>query len=110
MVGYGVEKDKPYWIIKNSWGRRWGNNGFIRVSSINNTCGVLTNEPIFVTFEDNWKERENMYPFKNLTRKKFEGDQSVPLMENLKISPFDYKRSGIKPWTSHEASSDHDQR
>ena len=104
MVGYGVEKGKQYWLIKNSWGRRWGHNGFIKVAIKNNTCGVLTNEPIFVTFEDNWKEKENTFPFTNMTRKKLSGDEVKPMVENLKISPFDYKRSGINSWIPYKTN------
>lgn len=32
LVGYGTTKDgKHYWVIKNSWDKTWGDNGFIRV-------------------------------------------------------------------------------
>jgi cathepsin L len=42
-VGYGTEGNTPYWIIRNSWGPRWGDAGYIRMSrNKNNQCGVAS--------------------------------------------------------------------
>ncbi|XP_068639309.1 probable cysteine protease RD19D [Aristolochia californica] len=56
LVGYGFKGfsllrlgNKPYWVIKNSWGTQWGEKGFYRLCKGYNMCGVNTMVSVVTT-------------------------------------------------------------
>jgi cathepsin B len=67
IVGWGEEKNKKYWIVKNSWGKHWGRGGYFYMARGNNNCkieeNIITGVPDFfyplgfeLQYKDIWAE------------------------------------------------------
>lgn len=42
LVGLGYDEDSKtyYYIVKNSWGEKWGENGYFKLKYKRNICGL----------------------------------------------------------------------
>jgi cathepsin X len=58
IVGWGVENNIPYWIIRNTWGTSWSDKGYCKVRNDNNSLGLndMINNPVYGAYPKGWAE------------------------------------------------------
>lgn len=77
IVGWGEENNKKYWLIKNSWGTDWGDEGYFKMIRGINNCEIESN--IFSAVPDffypfNYQVRNELYLCQNNDLKKIRNE------------------------------------
>nr|XP_033810622.1 cathepsin W-like isoform X2 [Geotrypetes seraphini] len=61
IVGFGGKRI-PYWILKNSWGRHWGEQGYLRLHRGSNACNI-NKYPVTAIVEKNAEQITSPCPY-----------------------------------------------
>merc|ERR1712187_702572 len=46
VLAAGLDTAQGYYLVKNSWGSSWGDNGYLKISTSGNVCGI-TSQPSY---------------------------------------------------------------
>jgi len=57
VVGYGVQDGQKYWLVRNSWGTHWGEQGFFKVCRGTNNINIES-DCAWATPKDTWSDQE----------------------------------------------------
>eukprot|EP00850_Spirogloea_muscicola_P003292 SM000013S26461 [mRNA] locus=s13:532172:535297:+ [translate_table: standard] len=63
-IGYGFDSatQKPYLLLKNSWGASWGESGYMRLAAYEGAglCGVLATNPLYAVHSNATNPCDNL--------------------------------------------------
>jgi hypothetical protein len=55
VVGYNLSHSTPYWILRNSWGKDWGMNGYMYMAITGGLgiCGIQSTPGVYPVMTGN---------------------------------------------------------
>ena len=51
IVGYGTLNGVDYWILRNSWGTSWGDQGYFYIARSGNACGIYNEDASYPNYK-----------------------------------------------------------
>ena len=107
LVGYGIQDGQKYWLMRNSWGTHWGEQGFAKICRGTNNIAIES-DCQWATPEDTWTNQEwwettpeeeddpandkTVYPFPQPVYKGTTEGNVVPEAEDFLQAPKNYGR------------------
>ncbi len=55
VIGFGTEGGVDYWLVQNSWGTGWGQQGYAKIQRGKNVCGIASCATVPINIVDPWK-------------------------------------------------------
>ncbi|CAK9294014.1 unnamed protein product [Gordionus sp. m RMFG-2023] len=81
IIGWGVDKETPYWLAVNSWNADWGDKGFFKILRGKDECGIES--MIYAGFPNNEKLLDHFMA------KAYSRDESADKFDNYIQQPFE---------------------